>query len=90
MCLKEHTDCLNSHSILPAATTGAHEDKLKQIAEILKRQQNKGNDLKNAVTIQTILHTIHLLATTLPYLSQEKILAIDKIFFNKDGSSKKI
>ncbi len=65
---------------------GVHPDKINKITRNLKQQQNKGNVLKNPVTIQSILHTIHLLATTPTLSKAQKILAIDKIFYNKDES----
>ncbi len=63
---------------------GVPPEKLKQISENLKRQQNKEKSkLKNAVTVQTILHTIHLLTTTPTLSSAQKMRAIDKIFYNE-------
>ncbi len=65
---------------------GAEEEKLKQIAKTLKREQNKSDILKNPVTVQTILHMVHLLASTDIFSSDEKVLAMDRIFFKQDKS----
>ncbi len=64
---------------------GVDGDKLKQITLKLKALQNRGNTLKNVLNVQTVLHMAHLLATTEALSLEQKILGIDKIFFNKDG-----
>ncbi len=65
---------------------GVNPEKIKQITLKLKKHQNKSDTLKSALSVQNILHTFHLLAATHIHSSKEKIRAIDKIFFNHDGS----